>query len=223
LRARDRSCHSRATSRVDPGTQRTTTVTSTPPTSWSSSPDQQERIPRMCLIRMRSWGIDRARSPARCGLWVGGWDPSTVEVAAPPPAVGPGPELSLQLHQAPDPAAIGTDVRLDFGGRLAQAGQVDAEQLRAPLQRRRDRPSQARVVPGPHRPRLSNTSSKPYPESCVPREGSRSACMGRAEAEPGMGCRHSPSGLFARAPTFSQPQVLSPLLPTLRSGRVRCR
>jgi hypothetical protein len=40
--------------RVDPGTQRTTTVTSTPPTSWSSSPDQQERIPRMCLIRMCS-------------------------------------------------------------------------------------------------------------------------------------------------------------------------
>jgi hypothetical protein len=40
--------------RVDPGTQRTTTVTSMPPTSWSSSPDQQERIPRMCLIRMRS-------------------------------------------------------------------------------------------------------------------------------------------------------------------------
>jgi hypothetical protein len=40
--------------RVHPGTQRTTTVTSTPPTSWSSSPDQQERIPRICLIRMRS-------------------------------------------------------------------------------------------------------------------------------------------------------------------------
>jgi len=31
------------------GAQRTTTVTSTPPTSWSSSPDQQERIPRTCL------------------------------------------------------------------------------------------------------------------------------------------------------------------------------
>jgi hypothetical protein len=30
------------------------------------------------------------------------------------------------------------------------AGQVDAEQLRAPLQRRRDRPSQVRVIPGPH-------------------------------------------------------------------------
>jgi hypothetical protein len=37
-----------------PGSQRTTTVTSTPPTSWSSSPEQQERIPRICLIRMRS-------------------------------------------------------------------------------------------------------------------------------------------------------------------------
>jgi hypothetical protein len=40
--------------RVNPGTQRTTTVTSTSPTSWSSSPDQQERILRMCLIRMRA-------------------------------------------------------------------------------------------------------------------------------------------------------------------------
>ena len=40
--------------RVNPGTQRTTTVTAAPPTSWSSSPDQQEGIPRICLIRMRS-------------------------------------------------------------------------------------------------------------------------------------------------------------------------
>jgi hypothetical protein len=143
------------------------------------------------LIRMRSWWIDRARSPARCGLCVGGWDPSTVEVAAPPSAVGLGPELAFQLHEAPDPGAIGTDVWLDLRGRFAQAGQVDAEQRRAPFQRRRDRPSQARVVPGPHRPRLSNTSSKPNPQSCVPRERSRSGCMGRAEAEPGMGCRHS--------------------------------
>jgi hypothetical protein len=36
------------------GIERTTTVTSIRPLSWSSSPDQQERIPRICLIRMRS-------------------------------------------------------------------------------------------------------------------------------------------------------------------------
>jgi hypothetical protein len=36
------------------GIERTTTVTSIRPLSWSSSPDQQERIPRICLIRKRS-------------------------------------------------------------------------------------------------------------------------------------------------------------------------
>jgi hypothetical protein len=34
--------------RVNVGIERTTTVTVAPPMSWSSSPDQQERIPRMC-------------------------------------------------------------------------------------------------------------------------------------------------------------------------------
>jgi hypothetical protein len=53
--------------RVDPGTQRTTTVTSTPPTSWSSSPDQHERIPRICLIRMRSRRCRRSARPAGGG------------------------------------------------------------------------------------------------------------------------------------------------------------
>jgi hypothetical protein len=38
-------------------------------------------------------------------------------------------------------------------------GQVDAEQLGAAFQRRRDRPAQVRVVPGPDRPSVSNTSS----------------------------------------------------------------
>ena len=64
-----------------------------------------------------------------------------VEVAAPSPAVGLGPELPFKLHQAPDPGAVGADVRLDLGGQLADGGEVDAEQLRAPLQRRRDRPA----------------------------------------------------------------------------------
>jgi hypothetical protein len=61
------------------------------------------------------------------------WDPSTVEVAAPSPAVGLGPELSLKQGQAPDPGAVGAAVGLDLGGGLAEAGQVDAEQLGAAL------------------------------------------------------------------------------------------
>jgi hypothetical protein len=59
---------------------------------------------------------------------------SAVEVAAAPPAVCLGSELAFQLHQAPDPGAVGAEVGLDVGGRLVDGGQVDAEQLRAPLQ-----------------------------------------------------------------------------------------
>jgi hypothetical protein len=83
-------------------------------------------------------------------LCVGGRGPSAVEVTAPPPTVHLGPELAFQLHQAPDPGAVGAEVRLDLGGQLTDTGEVDAEQLRAPLQRRRDRPAQVRVVPSPH-------------------------------------------------------------------------
>ena len=71
---------------------------------------------------------------------------STVEVAASPPAVGLWAEQAFQLHQAPDSDAVGADVGLDVGGRLIDGGQVDAEPLRAPLQRRRDRPAQVRVL-----------------------------------------------------------------------------
>jgi hypothetical protein len=56
---------------------------------------------------------------------------STVEVAASPPAVCLRPELAFQLHQAPDPGAVGAEVGLDVGGQLADGGEVDAEQLRA--------------------------------------------------------------------------------------------
>jgi hypothetical protein len=104
-------------------------------------------------------------------LGIGSRDPSAIEVTAPAPAVRLGPELPLQLHQAPDPGAIGAEVRLDVGGQPADGGQVDAEQLRAPLQRRRDRPAQVRVVPGPHRIRLSNTSSRVDQQRCVVRQG----------------------------------------------------
>jgi hypothetical protein len=57
------------------------------------------------------------------------------------PAIRLWPELELQLHQAPDPGAVGAEVGLDVGGRLLDRGQVDTQQLRAPLQRRRDRPA----------------------------------------------------------------------------------
>ena len=85
-------------------------------------------------------------------LWVGGWSLSAVEVAAPAPAIGLGSELAFELHEAPDPGAVGADIRLNVGGQLAECGQVNAEQLRAPLQRRRDQPAYVQVVPGLHRP-----------------------------------------------------------------------
>ena len=84
-------------------------------------------------------------------LCIGGWGPSAVEVAASPPAIRLGPKLALKLHQAPDHGAVRANVGLDLGGRLANGGQVDAEQLRTPLQRRRDRPTQIGIVPGPHK------------------------------------------------------------------------
>ena len=87
-------------------------------------------------------------------------DAPTVEVAAAPPGVCLRPEPPLKLHEAPDPGAVGADVRLDADGHLSDGGQVDAEQLCAPLQRRRDRPAQIRVVPSPHHGSVTNTCSK---------------------------------------------------------------
>jgi hypothetical protein len=118
-------------------------------------------------------GRTRAHKGAEC-LSVDGTGSSTVEVPAPAPSVRLGPELAFQLHQAPDPGAVGADVGLDVGGRLTDDGQVEAEQLRAPLQRRCDRPAQVRVVPGPHRSRVSNTSSRANRERCVVRWWGRS-------------------------------------------------
>jgi hypothetical protein len=93
-----------------------------------------------------------AGHPGRADSWLYVLLPrsSTVKVAASPPAVRLGPELTLQLHQAPHLGAVGTEVGLDVGGRRTDSRQVDAEQLCAPLQRRRDRPAQLRVVPSPH-------------------------------------------------------------------------
>jgi hypothetical protein len=52
-------------------------------------------------------------------------------------------ELSLKLHETPDLDAVHAEVRLDAGGRLGDSGQVDAEQLRTPVERGRDRPAAA--------------------------------------------------------------------------------
>ena len=70
----------------------------------------------------------------RC--WLYGLLPhsSTIEVAAAPAPVGFWPELPLELHEPPDPGAVGAEVGLDLGSQLADGGQVDAEQLRtAPM------------------------------------------------------------------------------------------
>jgi hypothetical protein len=136
--------------------------------SWGNKPAGRT------LIRMRSPHLERSYIPgrslrSRCG---GGRNPSAVDVAAPAPAVGLRPELPLQLHQAPDPGAVGADVGLDVASQPADGGQVDAEQLRALLQRRRDRPAQVQVVPGPHRTSVSNTRSRMDRERCVVRQGS---------------------------------------------------
>jgi hypothetical protein len=81
---------------------------------------------------------------------------SAVQVAAPAPAVRLGPELALKLHEAPDLGAVGAPVGLDAGGQFADGGQVDGKQLRALLQRSRNRPTQIRVVPSPHGSSVSN-------------------------------------------------------------------
>jgi hypothetical protein len=113
---------------------------------------------------------------------------AAAEVAASDPPEGFRSQSAFQLHQAPDPGAVGADVRLDLGGRRTDGGQVDAKQLRAPLQRRRDRPVQIRVVPSPHRTRLSNACSIAHRQRCVVRRTAQSLSgprWGRNLAEPG--------------------------------------
>src|SRR5688500_7659964 len=99
-------------------------------------------IPALRLCRQPLWS-----SQGRPWPYVLVLRSSTVEVAAAPPPVRLGSELAFQLHQAPDPGAVGTEVGLDVGRRLTDGGQVDAEQLRTLRQRRRDRPAQVWVVP----------------------------------------------------------------------------
>ena len=79
-------------------------------------------------------------------------DPATGDIATSDPAVGLGPELALELHEAPNLGPVDPDIGLDVGGRLTDGGQVDAEEFGAPLQRRGDRPRVGRVIrfPRPH-------------------------------------------------------------------------
>jgi hypothetical protein len=60
-------------------------------------------------------------------------------VAAADPAVGVGPQLPRQLHQAPDLGAVDPNIGLDVGGRLADGGEVDAEEYGAAFQGSGDR------------------------------------------------------------------------------------
>src|SRR6266511_2632126 len=74
----------------------------------------------------------------------------------PPGDVAAGPALPLELHQAPDLDAVRADVGLDVGGHATNGGQVDAEDLRAPVEGGGDRPVAIGVVafPGSHRSSL---------------------------------------------------------------------
>ena len=96
-----------------------------------------------------------------------------------------GPELALELHKAPDAGAVGAEVWLDLGGQLTDGDQVDAEQLRALLQWRCDGPAQVRVVPGSHRTRVPNISSRPNRESCLLQQWRSTSLWGAAEPRTG--------------------------------------
>ena len=123
---------------------------------------------------------------------------SAVEVAAPPSAIGLGLELSLKLHEGPDPGAVGADVRLDLGGRLADPGQVDAEQLRAP-------PPAAppSAVPGQGRAKspLTQTIEHQFEDQSSISRTTTGATLSRNGRVSGI----PRSGLFARSSTFANP------------------
>src|SRR5215204_3690265 len=127
--------------------------------NWCGWHGMQE-IWRQLGRRRPSTSRHMASAPTPGLLAINSRGPSAVEVAASPPTVRLWPELAFQLHQAPNPSAVGAQVGLDVGGRFLDRGQVDAEQLRTLRQRRRDRPAQVRVLPSPHWSRVSNTGSK---------------------------------------------------------------
>jgi hypothetical protein len=65
---------------------------------------------------MSAWWPDRSSQVLLVGAT---GRSSTVEVAASPPAVRLGRKQAFQLHQAPDPDAVGAEVGLDIRGHLA--------------------------------------------------------------------------------------------------------
>jgi hypothetical protein len=62
------------------------------------------------------------------------------------PTVGVRAQLALQLHEAPDLGAVDPKIGLDVGGRRSDGGEVDAEQLRALVQRGGDGAGQGGIV-----------------------------------------------------------------------------
>ena len=67
--------------------------------------------------------------------------------------------MALKLREAPDLGAVDPNIGFDVGGRLADGGEVDAEQLGAALQRSRDRPGESGIVgfPGLHAQQIRRT------------------------------------------------------------------
>jgi hypothetical protein len=54
--------------------------------------------------------------------------------------------MALELHEAPDRAAVDPQIRLDMGSRLLDGGEVDAQELGAALQGSGDRAGQGGIV-----------------------------------------------------------------------------
>jgi hypothetical protein len=152
----------------NPGIERTTTVTSIRLLSWSSSPDQLERIPRMCLIRRRPPGQSCAVTRS---LWSMGRRPGSVDGRGSRPVAGGRPRAGAVAQ-----AASGSrSWRRRRGGRARPwrrprggwPGRRRAARRTALAALRLAVPGQGRATS--HRPSVSNTSSRPNPQSCVPR------------------------------------------------------
>jgi hypothetical protein len=97
------------------------------------------------------FGLWPRRSSNALNLGVNALGSSTVKVATPAAAIHLGPELAFQLHEAPDPGAVGADIRLDVGSRLADGGQG----------RRRAAPRTAPAAPRSAGPRPGRAKSPP--------------------------------------------------------------
>ena len=105
------------------------------PSIWLNGPVVEPQNEQRAAIRVPD-----------AGSGVDGPGASAGDVAAPDPAVGLGAELAPELHEAPDLGAIHPGVGFDVESRPEDGGQVDAEQLGAPLQWGGDRPGEGRIV-----------------------------------------------------------------------------